>query len=149
MVLSAVYTLVLYHLSCGTLVHQFALNTLQSRAQELYNYRGNMMTFKYTCILLLVAVVFLSTQAKKEQSKQKDGQTFTKRYDRVKYRGDWKDCDDHIRIDGSGNGCNCPFVACTGSQECTAPDGFFCRFLHDNVDVNDMSREDCACKFLK
>ncbi|XP_078344743.1 uncharacterized protein LOC144630285 [Oculina patagonica] len=106
------------------------------------------MAFKYASILLLVSVVLFVAQAKKD-SKQNDGQTFTKRYDRVKYRGEWKDCDNHITIDGSGNGCSCPFVACTGSQECTAPDGFFCRFMHDNVDVNDMSRDDCACKFLK
>ncbi|XP_078344742.1 uncharacterized protein LOC144630284 [Oculina patagonica] len=107
------------------------------------------MAFKYTCILLLVSVVLAQAKdSKKDDDKQEDGQTFTKRYDRVKYRGDWKDCDNHIHIDSSGNGCSCPFVACTGSQECVAPDGFFCRFLHSNVDVNDMSREDCACKWL-
>lgn len=55
---------------------------------------------------------------------------YPKRYDRVKYRGEWKDCDDFHTIDDSGNGCNCPFVACTGSQECIEPMGF--RMFHAN-----------------
>jgi len=75
-------------------------------------------------------------------------QVFTTYYERVKYRGEWKDCDVFDTIDSSGNGCNCPFVACTGSQQCTGPLGFNCKFLHDNVDVNDMTREDCACEYL-
>lgn len=75
-------------------------------------------------------------------------QVFTKRYDRVKYKGEWKDCDNFHTLDDSGNGCNCPFVACTGSQPCSDLSGFFCRFLHSNVDVNDVTREDCACKWL-
>ena len=46
------------------------------------------------------------------------------------------------------NWCNCPFVACTGSQECTPVSGFFYRFLFTNVNVEDTDRSDCACKYL-
>ena len=73
---------------------------------------------------------------------------FKKRYERVKYRGEWKDCDYAHKIDSDGNGCNCIFVACTGTQQCTSLSGLFCRFLRKNVNVNDMTREDCACTFL-
>lgn len=59
---------------------------------------------------------------------------------------EWKDCDDHLRLDGSGNGCSCPFIACTGAMECTTQDGFFCQFLRNKVDVNNLSKKDCVCK---
>ena len=71
------------------------------------------------------------------------------RYARVKYRGDWKDCNNFHTVNGHGTYCNCPFVACTGTQSCVTTDGFFCRFLHDNVNVEDMDRSDCACKYLE
>ncbi|XP_078343936.1 uncharacterized protein LOC144630283 [Oculina patagonica] len=115
-----------------------------------------MKAFKYTCAILLLTgqtVALLTADdrhiEKADESEQNDGQTFRKLYKKVKYLGAWKDCDNHITIDGSGNGCSCPFVACTGSKECITLNGFFCQFLHDNVDVNDMSRADCACKFTK
>ena len=77
-----------------------------------------------------------------------DTETLPKRYDRVKYRGEWKNCDNFHTKDDFGNWCNCPFVACMGSEECTPVSGFFCRFLLTNVNVEDMDRSDCACKYL-
>ena len=77
-----------------------------------------------------------------------DTETLPKRYDRVKYRGEWKNCDNfHTKADFR-NWWNCPFVACTGSEECTPMSGFFGRFLLTNVNIEDMDRSDCACKYL-
>ena len=77
-----------------------------------------------------------------------DTETLQKRYDRVKYRGEWKNCDNLYTKDDFRNWWICPFVACTGSEECTPMSGFFCRFLLTNVNVEDMDRSDCAYKYL-
>ena len=77
-----------------------------------------------------------------------DTETLPKRYDRVKYRGEWKNCDNFHTKDDFRNWCNCPFVACTEPQECTPVSGFFYRFLLTNVNVEDIDRSDCACKYL-
>ncbi|CAH3159513.1 unnamed protein product, partial [Pocillopora meandrina] len=103
------------------------------------------MSFELTSVVLLLSLAFLLAPAKhlkKHKTKMQDTETLPKRYDKVKYRGEWKNCDYFHTKDDFGSWCNCPFVACTGSQECTTMGGFFCRFLHDNVNVEDMDRSD-------
>ena len=60
---------------------------------------------------------------------QPDTETLSKINDRVKYRGEWNNCENFHTKDNYRNWCNCPFVACTGSRECTTMSGFFCRFF--------------------
>ncbi|XP_078361209.1 uncharacterized protein LOC144645490 [Oculina patagonica] len=116
------------------------------------------MASKYTSILLLVSVVLLLAQAKHVQrDSQFVWRTFPKRYNQVTYKGRTSSCNGIVRVKvdretgwfEQSSACNCLFVACTGSQECTTRSGWFCRFLHHNVDVHNMERDDCGCKYLK
>ena len=76
-----------------------------------------------------------------------------KRFEHITYLGDKKDCDDHVRKTDRGQWCTCPFVLCTGAQECTQDflgDSAFCRLMHGNIDyTKDLTRNDCACKYMK
>ncbi|KAK3719583.1 hypothetical protein QZH41_002462, partial [Actinostola sp. cb2023] len=64
---------------------------------------------------------------------------YPKMFERVKYKGNWMDCDGFHTVDQAGNGCNCHFVACTGTRECTAGAGFHCQyFTNDNVGNEDV-----------
>ncbi|KAK3728472.1 hypothetical protein QZH41_002330 [Actinostola sp. cb2023] len=72
---------------------------------------------------------------------------YPKMFERIKYKGEWKDCNIFHTIDQAGNGCNCPFVACTGARECTAG-GFRCYFTNENVSNEDVKDGECKCRYI-
>ncbi|KAL9958173.1 hypothetical protein ACROYT_G035149 [Oculina patagonica] len=107
------------------------------------------MAFKFTCIVLMLAVVFLSAQAKhvkKDKSKKKEND-FPKVHDRIVYKGRTYECADLVNVDtGPGVFCGCPFLACSGGQDCYG-NSLKCYIVNKDYDYTDMKDEDCDCKW--
>ena len=70
----------------------------------------------------------------------------TKVRDEIVYEGVKYNCDEFINVNtGPGVFCNCPFLACSGSQECNG-NSLNCYIVNKNYDYTDMKDEDCDCK---
>ncbi|XP_020910474.1 uncharacterized protein LOC110248301 [Exaiptasia diaphana] len=97
---------------------------------------------------IAVALLVIVLEAVECRSKQRRGETvLPMKFQRIKYKGEWKDCKYYHKIDQAGNGCNCVLVGCTGARQCN-PAGVFCRLVKKNVNHEDMKDGDCKCKYL-
>ncbi|CAH3189545.1 unnamed protein product, partial [Porites evermanni] len=82
------------------------------------------MTFKFICAVLLLSVVFLSSQAKHHKNEKKKGhkhndddvEVVQVHFDTLTYLNNTITCTDHNRK--TQLWCTCPFTLCTGAQQC-------------------------------
>ena len=67
-----------------------------------------------------------------------------KAHDAIQFDGMMFDCNDFHTTDRSGTWCNCPFLACTGGQDCFGT--IQCSITNKNYDYTNMKDEDCDCR---
>ena len=64
-------------------------------------------------------------------------------HDNIKFMGNNYNCDDFHTTNSFGTWCGCPFLACTGGQDCYGT--YHCFIKNKNYDFRDMKDEDCDC----
>lgn len=69
-------------------------------------------------------------------------------HEEINYMGQILDCDDCHTTDSSGTWCNCPFLFCTGSQDCSNMGGLMCGVVNNDYDYMNIQDEDCDCQYL-
>ena len=73
-------------------------------------------------------------------------EVLTKIHDTIQIDGNVYECQYFHTKNSHGTWCNCPFLACTGSQDCTGT--FHCAITNKNYDYTNMKDEDCDCRSL-
>ena len=69
-------------------------------------------------------------------------------HEEINYEGTKLKCDIYHTTDDSGRWCNCPFLFCTGSQDCSNLGGLMCGIKNKNYDYMNIKDGDCKCKYL-
>ena len=69
-------------------------------------------------------------------------------HEEINYEGTKLKCDIYHTTDNSGTWCNCPFLFCTGSQDCSNLGGLMCGIKNKNYDYMNIKDGDCKCKYL-
>lgn len=64
-------------------------------------------------------------------------------HDTIKFKGNNYNCDHFHTTNSFGTWCGCPFLACTGGQDCYGT--YHCFIKNKNYDFRDMKDEDCDC----